>query len=131
MSFGGRFSDLLTGSPAGTADALEAAGEKADAANQAINQDLLAQGKLSQAAYDQTVADFNQSNLDGAGGIGGQLADAFAEGAKEGLNAELALPGQVVGGVTGGAGKLLWGIVKNIPWWLWLAGAGALFVWMG
>jgi hypothetical protein len=42
----------------------------------------------------------------------------------------LAFPGEVVGAAGSGAGTLLGGILKNIPWWAWLAAAGALFVWM-
>jgi hypothetical protein len=49
----------------------------------------------------------------------------------EGVNNVLSAPGQVVGAVGSGASTLLWGIVKAIPWWVYLAAAGALFVWMG
>lgn len=58
MSFSGWLNDTLTGNPSGTADAASAAGAAADAKNQQINADNLASGLLTQAQYDQTVADF-------------------------------------------------------------------------
>jgi hypothetical protein len=58
-------------------------------------------------------------------------AAGFAEGAQEGLNNVLNAPGKLVGAVGSGAGTVLWGIVKNIPWWVWAAGVAAVFVWMG
>jgi hypothetical protein len=55
----------------------------------------------------------------------------FQEGLQQGLDNVLNAPGKVVGAVGSGAGQLLWGVVKNIPWWVWLGAAGMLFVWMG
>lgn len=58
-------------------------------------------------------------------------ADGFVEGAKEGLQNVLDAPGKVVGAVGDASSSMLWGIVKNIPWWVWVGGAVALFVWLG
>jgi hypothetical protein len=57
--------------------------------------------------------------------------EGFVEGAHDGFINVLNFPGQVTGAVGDSAGKLLGGILKNIPWWAYLAAAGALFVWMG
>lgn len=53
------------------------------------------------------------------------------EGAAEGLQNVLDAPGQAVGLVGQGAGTLLGGVLKNIPWWVYVGAAAALFVWMG
>jgi hypothetical protein len=53
------------------------------------------------------------------------------EGAAEGWNNVLDAPGRAVGAITDSTGQALAGVLKNIPFWLWLVAAGALFVWMG
>lgn len=113
----------------GVDQANAAAADAATAQLQALNQKQLQEGVMSQSNYDQAQKDIatQDSNANNDAAIG----DAFVQGAQEGLNAELALPGKVVGAVGSGAGSLLGGILKNIPWWAWLVGAGALFVWMG
>ena len=58
-------------------------------------------------------------------------AAGFEEGAKEGLNNVLNAPGNLIGAVGSGLSQTVWGILKNIPWWIYLVGLGALFVWMG
>lgn len=58
-------------------------------------------------------------------------AQGLEEGAVQGWNNVLAAPGKVVGAVTDTTGSMLWGIVKNIPWWLWAGAVVVLFVWMG
>lgn len=55
----------------------------------------------------------------------------FAEGAQEGLNNVLNAPGKVVGAVGSGASQALWGVLKNIPWWIYAGGVVVLFVWLG
>jgi hypothetical protein len=55
----------------------------------------------------------------------------FVEGAAAGLQNVLKAPGQVIGFAGDSASTLLGGILKNIPWWVYLGGAAALFVWMG
>ena len=53
------------------------------------------------------------------------------EGAAEGLNNVLNAPGWLVGVVGEKTGQALWGVLKNIPWWVYLVGLGGIFVWMG
>jgi hypothetical protein len=58
-------------------------------------------------------------------------AEGFQEGAAAGLQNVLTFPGKVVGAVGDGLSTTLGGILKNIPWWIYLAAGGALFVYMG
>lgn len=53
------------------------------------------------------------------------------EGAAEGLDNILDTPGKVVGTVGSWSGQLLWGVLKNIPWWAWIVAAGLAFWWLG
>jgi len=110
----------------------QAAGDAADAKNQQINQKLLEQGLLTQQQYDQTVADFQQGNAStGTDNPQAAIAGEFNAGLEEGVNNVLTAPGKVFDFAGKSAGTLLWGIVKAIPWWAWLGGAAALFIWMG
>ena len=84
------------------------------AIDQATGQNLI-------AAQDAVTADSQDAGY----------SQGFEEGAAEGLNNVLNAPGKVVGAVGSGLSQTLWGIFKNIPWWVYLVGAGALFVWMG
>jgi hypothetical protein len=84
-------------------------------------------GYTDLAAVD--IAAGNEST--GADNVAASVNSEFVAGAKEGLNNVLEAPGKAVGAIGGGASTLLWGILKNIPWWAYLAGLGALFVWMG
>lgn len=79
-----------------------------------------------QAAHEQQLTDntYNE-NTDAA------AWDGFKQGATDGLNNVLNFPGEVVGAAGQGSSQLLWGVLKNIPWWVYLVAAGALFVWMG
>ncbi len=94
--------------------------------------DALAQrqaaGTLTQAQQDEASTYLANANLESqdAG-----AAQGFAEGAAQGFQNVLDAPGKVVGFVGDSAGSLLGGVLKNIPWWIYLAVAAALFVWMG
>lgn len=110
----------------------QAAGDAADAANQAINQQLLQQGMLTQAQYDQTQTDFSTGNAStGTDNPTAAISGEFNAGLAEGANNILTAPGKAVGAVGSGASTLLWGIIKSIPWWVYLGAAVALFIWMG
>jgi hypothetical protein len=112
--------------------AEQARSDAADAANATIDQQLVDQGTWTQAQYDQAQADTAAGNLStGDNNVIGAIDQAGTEGLQQGLNNVLNAPGAVVGAVGGGASQLLWGIIKSIPWWVWLVGAGAIFVWMG
>lgn len=111
-------------------DQIQADANTANAETQQWQQQDLAAGKLTQAQYNQAQQDLaNQvaANSD----VVGQVDQQFVEGAQQGLSNVLTAPGKLIGAVGSGAGTLVWGILKNIPWWVYLAGAGALFVWMG
>ncbi len=58
-------------------------------------------------------------------------AAGFVEGAKEGLQNVLEAPGKAVDAVGGGLTTLVGGILKGVPWWLWLVAGAALFFYMG
>lgn len=75
--------------------------------------------RYSLAAKD-TLEDQNAAALAGA-----------AEGAAEGLSNVLNFPGKVVDTAGKGLSQIVGGILKGVPWWLWLVAAGALFFYMG
>ena len=56
---------------------------------------------------------------------------AAQEGANQGLQAALDAPGKALGAAGQASSSLLWGLLKNIPWWVYVVGLGAIFVWMG
>ena len=98
----------------------------------AANQQLENQGYVPQGYTQQASLDIQNGNLTtGANDVVGSVNSEFVAGAKEGLNNVLNAPGKLVGDVGGGLNQMLSGILKNIPWWVWLAAAGGLFVWMG
>jgi hypothetical protein len=57
--------------------------------------------------------------------------EGFGEGLQEGWDNVLDAPGKAVGAIGDSAGTLLGGILKNVPWWAYIAAAAALFFWMG
>ena len=112
--------------------AEQARSDAADSGNAAIDQQLLEQGTWTQAQYDQAMADTAAGNAStGDNNVAGSINTAAEQGLMEGVNNVLNAPGQLVGAVGGGAGQLLWGIIKAIPWWVYLLAAVAIFVWMG
>jgi hypothetical protein len=112
--------------------AEQARSTAADVGTQAINQKLLEQGTWTQQQYDTAQADMAAGNVStGVNDVMGSINAEAEAGLMDGVNNVLTAPGKVVGAVGSGASTLLWGIVKAIPWWVWLAAAGALFVWMG
>jgi hypothetical protein len=130
MSLSGYWSDLLSWQAPGSTDAAQALSNQLDAQNAAGQQAEIAKGLYTQAQQDAVNAETADTTATGID-VAGQIDSSFVQGAQQGLQAELALPGQIVGAAGSGASSLLWGILKNIPWWVWLVGAGALFVWMG
>jgi len=103
-----------------------------DAQSAVTNQQLVERGFYTQQEADDSnkaIAEANQRN--GTADVVGSVTDAFDEGLKEGAHNVLKFPGDVVGGVGSGLSELLGGVLKNIPWWAYVVGLGALFVWMG
>jgi len=112
--------------------AEQARSNAADAANAKLNQQLLDQGTWTQTQYDQANADMAAGNAStGTDNVAGAINAEAAAGLQEGLNNVLTAPGKAVGAIGGGLTTALWGILKNIPWWVYLAAGVALFVWMG
>jgi hypothetical protein len=106
--------------------------DTADAATAQLDQQALESGTWTQAQYDAAMADIGTGNAStGAGDVMGSIDSEAVAGLKEGLNNVLTAPGKVVGAVGSGASTLLWGIIKSIPWWVYLGAAVALFIWMG
>jgi multidrug efflux pump subunit AcrA (membrane-fusion protein) len=96
------------------------------------NQRLVDQGVWTQTQYDQAQQDISSGNQSTGADNVVQSVDMEAKaGLQEGLNNVLDAPGKVVGAVGSGLSQTLGGILKNIPWWVYLVGLGALFVWMG
>jgi hypothetical protein len=62
-------------------------------------------------AYDASVYDDSEWQATNQG---------FQEGFQEGFNNVLNAPGKLVGGVGDSLGQALGGILKNIPWWVYL-----------
>jgi hypothetical protein len=112
--------------------AEQARSDQLDSQIQAANAKLEAAGAVpagyTMAAAQDIVAGDNST---GTTDVVASVDSEFAAGAKQGLDNVLAAPGKVVGAVGGASGSLLWGILKNIPWWAWLVGLAAGFVWLG
>lgn len=106
----------------------QARGDALDAQLAQMNRDALDSGRWSE---DQ----FNQAEANREAGLTGDVAESidgeFYTGLNEGWNNVLNAPGKAVGAIGDASGSLLGGVLKNIPWWAWVGGAIALFVWMG
>lgn len=99
---------------------------------QQANQNLEDAGYVPAGYTDLAAQDIAAGNAStGANDVVGSVNSEAAAGAAQGLNNVLTAPGKAIGAIGSGASTLLWGILKNIPWWAYLAGAAALFVWMG
>lgn len=114
-------------------DAEQARSEQLDQATRDLNQEYLERGLWTQDQYDQAMENMVAGNEStGADNVVGSVTAEAQAGLQEGLDNVLSAPGKVVDAVVGqGAGKVLWGIVKAIPWWVWIGGGIALFIWMG
>ncbi|SRR6266404_1725800 len=103
-----------------------------DAKIQAANQKLEDAGYVTPGYTQLASQDIAAGNVStGADNVVASVNSEFVAGAEQGLQNVLTAPGKVVGLVGSGSSTLLWGIVKNIPWWAWIVAVGALFVWMG
>ena len=98
----------------------------------AANQQLEAQGYVPTGYAAAAQADIAAGNATtGAGDVVTAVDADFQAGLKEGVNNVLDAPGKVVGAVGDATSQLGWGILKNIPWWVWIGGAIALFIYLG
>lgn len=127
------FIDILNGVKPGTTNAGIAAGNAAETEVQTgtnpvtgdtidnSNQDLLDEGAITQAQYDQTVADYNESQSD-------DTVDTVENTFNQALSTELQNPiGTLWGEVTSG----LKNVLGQIPVSLWLVIAVGVFLWLG
>jgi hypothetical protein len=55
----------------------------------------------------------------------------FVEGLQQGWQNVLNAPGNAIGAVGSNVGQVVWGILKNIPWWVYLGALAAGFVYFG
>lgn len=77
---------------------------------------------------DQQANTIRQNYLNGGlDSVDTAAQQGFIEGAQDGLNNVLAAPGNAISGAGGVVGSIL----KNIPWWAWVLGAGAIFIYLG
>jgi hypothetical protein len=106
--------------------------QELDAAIQQKNQQLADTYNYDPNYVANAGADIAAGNAStGANDVVGAVDSDFAAGMQEGFQNVLQAPGKAVGAVGDAAGTLGWGILKNIPWWVWIGGAIALFIWMG
>lgn len=56
-----------------------------------------------------------------------QVLSEFGAGAVEGLGNAMDVPGKVVDFTGENLGRLLWGVLKGIPWWVWFVALVYLF----
>lgn len=132
--------DFLYGAPA-----LQEQSSQLDQKLADINNQALASGKVDQQTYDQTVAHLAQQVQDTAN-ITGSIDAAAVQGVIEGYQNELsaiqAVPefaGKLAGdvltaatkGVSAGVGSIGKGLFGSLPWWVWVGGAVALFIYLG
>lgn len=96
-------------------------GEELDRRLAELNRDALESNRWTQEQFNAAEA----NRLDGAtGNTRGEVIEAAAEGAVEGL---VSLPDNVRRGVDGAARWTL----SAVPWWAWIVGGVALFVYLG
>lgn len=114
---------------------LSAEQQRANQLDQQItqaNQNLENAGYVPQGYTQAASQDIAAGNVTtGADNVLASVDSEFVAGAKEGLNNALTAPGKAVGFLGDSASTLVWNVLKNIPWWVYLAGLGLLFVWMG
>lgn len=103
-----------------------------DAKITAANQQLENAGYVPAGYTDAASQDIAAGNVStGDANVVASVNSEFVAGAQQGLQNVLTLPGKVVDTTGKGLTTVLWGILKGIPWWVWAAGAAAIFVWMG
>jgi len=122
------WSDFFLPSSAQTASEQQANFDAQQAAYQAALARRQAAGTLT-TQQAQNAADYAASlQLDSQDAA---AAQGFVAGLGEGWNNVLNAPGKATGFIGDTLSQTLGGILKNIPWWVYVAGLGALFVYMG
>lgn len=146
MSLLGKLNDWITGQPSGTTDQIAATDAQTNAQLQALNDQQLASGLITQSQYDTMTADVNNepgtSAADQLAGSAGALVSGAGQAAENpgqvlqtGLTWEGQQAANVAAGVTSGAsnalGRTLGGIFKNLSLTAWIVIAVVLFLWLG
>jgi hypothetical protein len=114
----------------GTTDQAE---QDANLAHQKELYNAALQRRIDAGTISDQQAQADKEYVDTLGNDSVDLAawQGFQEGAKEGLNNVLNAPGNLVDGVGQGASQVLGGILKGIPWWVWLGLAGYGLIYFG
>lgn len=113
-------------------DEQQAQSDALDVKIRDANQRLEAAGYVPSGYADTAAADIAAGNVStGADHVVASVNQEFIAGAQAGLQNVLQAPGQVVGLAGSGLTTIVGGILKAIPWWIYLGGLVALFVWMG
>ena len=112
--------------------AEQARSDTANAKLTASNQVLVDNGTWTQAQGDAANADIAKGDAStGDDNVMGAIDAEAVAGLKDGLNNILNAPGNATNALGKSLSQMLWGIIKSIPWWVWVGAAAALFVWMG
>lgn len=120
---------------------LQAEGHALDDSLTAMNAQALANGTIDDATYNATVQHL-ATQIAATQGIPDDINAAWVDGALEGYKSDLAVlnaipkyagkvTGDVLGAITRGAGSGVASLLGSLPWWLYLGGAIALFVYLG
>jgi len=123
----------------------QAKSRELDAQLAALNEEKRLTGTISESTYNQTVAHLAEQ-VALTESIDEDMDAATIEGLVQGYQNELAvlesipkyagkITGDVLGAVTsgvgGGLGAIGRGFFGNLPWWVWVGGAAALFLYFG
>ena len=142
---GGIFSTVESWFTGYDREALQQQSAELDAKLAALNEQARTTGTVDAATYQDTVNHIAAQIAETAA-QGEQIDQAYVEGVVEGYQNELGaleaipqyagkLTGDVLGavtrGVSGGVGSIGKGIFGNLPWWVWVGGAAALFFYFG
>ena len=142
MSLLGRLNDLISGQPAGTSDGIAATDAAVLAQQQQITADKAAAGDYTPEQLALINADYASQPTNSVTDQAAQIDTAFASGLGDaaahpvdsfanGLAWEGNAAGSVVKTVSSGIGSGLKGLLGGVPFWLWVVGALALFLWLG
>jgi len=113
-------------------DEAQAQSDALDAKINEANRKLEAGGYVQPGYADIAAQDIAAGDIStGAANVEASVNSEFIAGAEDGLHKVLAAPGQVVGLAGQGLSSIVGGILKNIPFWIYLVALAALFVWMG
>jgi len=96
---------------------------------QVYNEIADTQGTAAADRAQQVVA--QDLSTGGTGNVTASVGSEFNAGLNQGLNNVLDFPGKVVGAAGSGANQILLGILKNIPWWVYVGAAVGAFFYFG